>query len=103
MSVSEPRTQKQSALDKEVAEDLAFFAKEIEYFETHDISEELAASPEVHFEISPSVRRKRYPLDDELSEKLAVIARQRGVPAEDLLNQWVREKAAESQTVGAAK
>lgn len=79
------------------------YADEIEYFDTHDLSEELEKMPEVHFEISPRLRRKRYPLDDELSEKLAAIARQRGIPAEDLLNQWVREKAAESQAVGAAE
>lgn len=103
MSVSKAETQKQSASQREAAEDLAFFAKEIEYFETHDISEELAASPEVHFEISPRLRRKRYPLDDELSETLANIAHQRGVSAEALLNQWVREKAEESRMVGAAK
>ncbi len=102
MSVSEPQTQEQNALDKEVAEDLAFFAKEIEYFETHDISEELAASPEVPFEINLPPRRRRYALNTELSEKLGQIAQQRGIPAEDLLNQWVREKAAESQTISAA-
>lgn len=92
-----------SISDKEFQEDLAFFADEIAYIETHDISDELDAMPEAHFEVSPSARRKRYPLEDELSEKLVTIAQQRGVPAEDLLNQWVREKAAESQTVGAAK
>jgi len=89
--------------EQEAASDLLLYADEIEYFDTHDLSEELEKMPEVHFEISPRLRRKRYPLDDELSEKLAVIARQRGIPAEDLLNQWVREKAAESQTVGTAE
>jgi len=82
---------------------LLLYADEIEYFDTHDLGEELEKSPEVHFEISPRLRRKRYPLDDELSEKLANIASQRGIPAEDLLNQWVREKAAETTTVGAAE
>ncbi len=89
--------------EQEAASDLLLYADEIEYFDTHDLSEELEKMPEVHFEISPRLRPKRYPLDAELSKKLATIARQRGVPAEDLLNQWVREKAAESQTVGASE
>ncbi len=89
--------------EQEAVSDLLLYADEIEYFDTHDLSEELEKMPEVHFEISPSARRKRYPLDYELSEKLAAIAQQRGVPAEDLLNQWVREKTAESQAVGTAK
>jgi len=73
-------------LQKEAAEDLAFFAEEIAYIETHDIADELDSMPEVHFEISPNLRRKRYSLDSELS-------------AETLLNQRVHEKAAETLTV----
>jgi len=101
MSVSEATHQKTE--DQEAVSDLILYADAIEYFETHDLSEELANSPEVHFTVSPQARRKRYPLDTELSAKLDGIAEQRGVPAEALLNEWVREKAAEAETVGALK
>ena len=97
MSVSETTHQ------QEEVSDLVLYADEIEYFETHDLSEELANSPEVHFEISPQARRKRYPLDYNLAAQLDSIASQRGVSAETLLNEWVREKTAETKTVGAAK
>ncbi len=89
--------------EQEAVSDLVLYADEIEYFDTHDLSEELEKMPEVHFEISPRLHWKRYPLDEELSETLANIARQRGVSPETLLNEWVREKATESQTAGAAK
>ena len=93
----------EEARRQELAEDLRFFAKEIEYFETHDISEELENSPEVHFEVSPQIRRRRYPLDVALADQLDGIANQRGVSPETLLNEWVREKTAETETVGRAK
>ncbi len=89
--------------EKSTLPDFASLEEAAEFFDTQDMSEYLEKMPEVHFEISPRARRKRYPLDDELSEKLAAIAQQRGISAEDLLNQWVREKAAENQAVGAAK
>lgn len=103
MSASELKPQEQSAFDKEIAEDLAFFAKEIEYFETHDISEELANSPEVHFEINLPPRDPYFAIERALAVKLRKTARLRGVSAEALLNEWVREKAAESETVGAGR
>ena len=89
--------------EQEAASDLVLYAKEIEYFDTHDMSEELEKMPEVHFEISPNARRKRYPLNAELSSKLDDIARQRGVSPETLLNAWVQEKTAEVLAVGAAE
>lgn len=87
---------------QEQKEDLEYFADAIEDFEMHDLSEELANSPEVHFTINPQLRRKRYPLDNGLVAKLDSIAAQRGIPAETLLGDWVREKAAEAETATAA-
>ncbi len=88
---------------QEQKEDLEYFADAIEYFETHDLSEELANSPEVHFTVSPQAKRRRYPLDTKLSAKLDKIAEQRGVPAEMLINEWVREKTDEFEHSGAVK
>ena len=91
------------AIDEQGAvSDLVLYADEIEYFDTHDLSEDLEKRPEVHFEIGPRLRRKRYPLDEELAEVLVNAARRRGVSAVTLLNEWVREKAAEVETVGVA-
>lgn len=101
MNANEIETE-EDRLRRESAEDLLFFAKEIEYFETHDVSEELANSPEVHFEISPQARRNRYPLAYDLAAKLDSIAAQRGTSAQALLNEWVREKMGEAEAVGAA-
>ncbi len=84
--------------------DLVLYADEIEYFETHDLSEELENGPEVQFEISPQARSRFYfEVEPELRAKLKAIAKQRGTSAETLLNEWVREKTAETEAVGAAK
>ena len=88
---------------QEQSDDLAYFAKAIEHFETHDIGDELANSPEVHFEVNPQIRRRRYPLDSHLAAHLDNIAQQCGIPAEVLLDKWVREKMAETEAVSAAK
>ncbi len=99
--MSEKRDYDQKA-EEEMREDLLFYADEIEYFDTHDMSEEMAKMPEVHFEVSPNARRKRFALDVELAERLQSIATQRGISAEILLNEWVREKVAAPLAVGAA-
>jgi len=93
---------KQTAEEK-AREDLRQLADVIEYLDTQDIGDELEAMPEVHFEIHMLPRRKFYPLDAQLSEELRNIAGKRGISAETLLNQWVREKAIEILTVGAAE
>ncbi len=91
------------ALEEEAKEDLAYFAEAIEYMETHDIGDELANSPEVHFEINLPSRRTHFSIEAALAAKLRETARQRGTSAETLLNEWVREKTAEVEAVGAAK
>lgn len=83
--------------------DFQFIRQWGEYLDTHDIGEELEAMPEVHFEVHLPPHRRFYPLDAQLSERLRDIAGERGVSAEALLNQWVREKAAETLTVVAAE
>ena len=87
---------------KEARKSLVLYADEIEHFETHDLSEELANGPEVHFEVSPQARRQWYALEVELAAKLKDIANQRGIPAETLLDEWVREKLTEAEVTEAA-
>ncbi len=89
--------------EEEAREDLRYFADLIEHFDTHDVGDELEEMPEVHFEVNPQIRRRRYPLDANLALQLDSIAHQRGISAETLLNEWVREKTAEVEAVSAAK
>jgi hypothetical protein len=91
------------AYRQEEASDLEYFANSIDYCETHDLGDELDAMPEARFEIKLRPRRAVYPLDADLTETLRAAARVRGVTAEALLNQWVREKATETQAVGTAE
>ena len=91
-------------IHQEEVSDLVLYADEIEYFETHDLGDELANSPEVHFEINPQVRSRFYfEVEPELRIKLQFLAKQRGIPAKTLLNEWVREKTAETEVAGVAK
>ena len=86
--------------EEEAREDMQHFANLIEHFDTHDVGDELEGMPEVHFEVSPQIRRRRYSVEPNLALQLDSIASQRGISAETLLNEWVREKTAEA--VGAA-
>ena len=97
------KTAAELATEAEAREDIRHFAAEIAYMETHDLSEELANSPEVHFEFSRRQRRNRFALHVELAERLTNIARQRGISPEVLLNQWAREKIAEIEATDTAK
>jgi hypothetical protein len=83
--------------------DVQRHAATIEYFDTHDLGDELEAMPEVEFKIDLSDHRSYFRLEHDLSGKVQQIARQRGVSAETLLNLWVQEKAAEILTVGATE
>ncbi len=103
MNANKETTSAEESRRQELEEDLRFFAKEIEHFEAHDISEELANSPEVHFEINLPPRRTHFSIEAVLAAKLRETARQRGTSAETLLNEWVREKTAETEAVNAAK
>lgn len=81
-------------------EEVEFMREQAEYFDTHDLSEELANGPEVHFEISANATSHYYfEIEPELRAKLKAVAKQRGIRAEFLLNGWVREKIAEAEAV----
>ena len=87
--------------EEEAREDIRQLADVIEYLDTHDIGDELEAMPEVHFEINLPPRKAYFTLEAVLAAKLREVARQRGVAAEALLNEWVREKVTELAAVGA--
>lgn len=86
MSVSETAPK---MIQREAQESVQNLGAMINYLDTHDIGDELEAMPEVDFQISLPPRQPRFALE---------AACQRGIPAEALLNHWVREKA-ESEAV----
>ncbi len=89
--------------EEEAREDLRHFAELIEHFDTHDIGDELEGMPEVHFEINLPPRKTHFSIEAALAAKLRETARQRGTSAEALLDEWVREKMAETEVVGTVK
>ena len=89
--------------EEEAREDIRHFADLIEHFDTHDVGDELEGMPEVHFEVKLPPRRPHFPIEPALAAKLRETAQQRGTSAETLLNEWVREKTAEIEAVGAVK
>ena len=89
-------------------EEVEFIREQGEYFDTHDMSEELANGPEVQMDFSHARSHYYFEIEPELRDKLEAIAKQRGIKSEFLLNEWAREKIAETEAVsteavGAAK
>ncbi len=64
----------------------------VEFFDTHDMGEYWDEMPEAHFEIN--VKRKRHwvAIDEELMSKLTEIAKSKKVPAQKIINSWLKEK-----------
>ncbi|MBT9160853.1 MAG: CopG family antitoxin [Dehalococcoidia bacterium] len=64
----------------------------VEFFDTHDLGDYWDQMPEVHFEVDIRRRTHLFAIDDELAGKLTQIARVRQIPAQELINSWLREK-----------
>jgi hypothetical protein len=64
----------------------------VEFFEVHDMGEYEEALPEAHFKVD--IRRKTHlvAIDEEVNSRLSEIAAQEQMPAESLVNDWLREK-----------
>ena len=67
----------------------------VEFFETHDLGEYWDQMPEAHFDIDIERRTHVFALDEDLAERLTVIARAKQIPSETLINVWLREKLLE--------
>jgi CopG antitoxin of type II toxin-antitoxin system len=67
----------------------------VDFFDTHDLGEYLEHMPEANFEVDLEQKTHLFALDAELSSKLTEIAKARHVPAEVLINTWLREKLLE--------
>lgn len=68
----------------------------VKYFDTHDLGDEWEKMPEAAFDIDIQKRTHLIAIDEELIERVAVIAKARHVPAEELINSWLKEKMLEA-------
>lgn len=62
------------------------------FWDTHDLTEFWDQTTPAEFEVDIRSEVAYYPVDVTLSERLAEVARRRGVSAERLLNLWVQER-----------
>lgn len=70
--------------------------KEIgEFWDTHDLSDYWDQTKPVKFEVDIQSEAVYYAIEPKLSAKISRIAKKRGVPAETLLNLWLKEKLGE--------
>lgn len=64
----------------------------VEFFDTHDMGEYLDEMPEALFDVNIQRRTHLVAIDEELAGRLSEIARREHVPAEALVNSWLKEK-----------
>jgi hypothetical protein len=73
--------------------------KEIgEFWDTHDLADYWNKTESVEFEIDIQSEVTYYAVDKELSAKIRVIAKRRGVSTDTLLNLWLQEKLQEQKS-----
>lgn len=63
----------------------------VEFFDTHDMGE-YEDLPEEHFDVNLQRRKHLVAIDEEINNRLTEIAEQEQMPAESLINAWLREK-----------
>jgi hypothetical protein len=63
-----------------------------DFFDSHDMGEYEEGLPEAHFDVSLQRRTHLVAIDEEINSKLTEIAAREHVPAEALVNFWLREK-----------
>ena len=64
----------------------------VEYFDNNDLGDDWEKMPEAKFDIDIQKRTHLVAVDEELIEQVSAIARARHVPAEKLINRWLKEK-----------
>ena len=70
----------------------------VDFFDAHDLGDYLDQMPEVQFNVDIQQKTRLFALDADISDKLIEIARARNVPAETLINTWLRAKLLEPST-----
>jgi hypothetical protein len=64
----------------------------VEFFDEHDLGDYLERTPEAHFDVAIRRRTHLVAIDEELADKLDEIAKVKQIPAEALVNAWLKEK-----------
>ena len=64
----------------------------VDFFDAHDMGDALEQMPEAHFDVSIKRRAHLVAIDEELADKLDELARMEQIPAEALVNAWLKEK-----------
>ncbi|KFI36339.1 hypothetical protein HY00_00160 [Peptococcaceae bacterium SCADC1_2_3] len=67
----------------------------VNFFEKHDLGEYWDQMPEAEFDIEIKKRKHTFTIDEDIAIKLTEIARSKRVPAEELVNLWLKEKISE--------
>ena len=67
----------------------------VDFFDTHDLGDYLDQLDEVIFDVDLQRKTHLFALDEDISNKLIEIAREKNVPAETLINTWLRAKLLE--------
>ena len=62
------------------------------YWDNHDLTEVWNQTGRAEFDVKIQSVRRYYPLNSDLSNKIAIIAQKKGGSTETLLNLWVQEK-----------
>ena len=66
-----------------------------EYWDSHDLGDAWEQTQPAQFVMSGHAKTTYYPVESTLSEKLHILAQQRGISAETLVNLWLQEKIAQ--------
>ena len=64
----------------------------VEFFDSHDMGDYLEQMPEVQFDVNLQRKMHLVAIDEELASRLTEIAEQEHIPAEALVNSWLKEK-----------
>ena len=64
----------------------------VEFFDAHDMGDHLEQMPEAQFDVALKRRAHLVAIDEELADKLEEIAKVKQIPAEALINAWLRER-----------
>jgi predicted HicB family RNase H-like nuclease len=67
-----------------------------EFWDTHDLDEYWEQTDPAEFDVNIQSEMTYYRVDSQLSAKINLVAKQRGVSPETLLNLWVQEKLQET-------
>jgi hypothetical protein len=68
----------------------------VESFDNNDLGDDWEKMLEAKFDIDIQKRTHLVAIDEELIERVSAIARARHVPAEKLINTWLKEKMLEA-------